>query len=235
MFHYRIAVLCLLAVTLFSDVLTAWDDEPDQQQGKESLIALQEFVGQWKGAGQIRRGSTQGAWIEESQWVWQFDEAGAAVILESKKGKFLVRLELRAAKKTDEFVATGETPDGKKVHFSGKVNEDGRLVLVATEPEKQLVARISIRTVAEGKRMVATYERLLTGTLYGRLGELGSTRKGSMFGAGGTQIVCIVSGGKGTTPVTYDGKTYYVCCSGCRDYFNENAAEVVAEYLANKK
>ncbi|HIN53988.1 MAG TPA: hypothetical protein EYM79_06725 [Planctomycetes bacterium] len=136
--------------------------------------------------------------------------------------------------KTGEFTATGKTPKDEILKFTGKVDDQGRLLLTNPDKQNKSVARISIRTVADGKRMVITYERLLTGTLYGRMGEIGSTRKGSMFGVGGNQIVCIVSGGKGTMPVTFDGKTYYVCCTGCRDYFNDNAAAVIADYKANK-
>ena len=33
---------------------------------------------------------------------------------------------------------------------------------------------------------------------------------------------CIVSGGEASMTVSYNGKTYYVCCSGCRDEFNAN-------------
>ena len=36
-------------------------------------------------------------------------------------------------------------------------------------------------------------------------------------------------------PVTYQGKTYYVCCSGCRDLFNDNPAAIVAEAEARAK
>jgi YHS domain-containing protein len=36
-------------------------------------------------------------------------------------------------------------------------------------------------------------------------------------------------------PVSYMGVTYYVCCSGCRDAFNENPAQIIREYLAKKK
>jgi YHS domain-containing protein len=56
-----------------------------------------------------------------------------------------------------------------------------------------------------------------------------------MFGKGVQEVVCIVSGGKGTMPVSFEGQTYYVCCTGCRDYFNENAAAIVAEYASKKK
>ena len=48
----------------------------------------------------------------------------------------------------------------------------------------------------------------------------------------------IVSGGLGTIRVSFKGETYYVCCSGCRDAFNEDPQKYVKEYkakLAQKK
>ena len=225
--------LSALAVLFLATNVGGLEVVDDQSRGKKSLAALQDYVGTWKGAGQVRRGSTQGAWIEESEWVWQFDKQGAAIVQKSVKGKFVRQLELRAAQQQGAFVATVKTPQGVELQFAGKLDESGRLVLVNKDPQNQVMGRISIRIVAAGKRMIVMYEKLLTGTLYTRLGELGSTRKGSMFGGGATMIECIVSGGKGTIPVTFNGKTYYVCCSGCRDYFNDNAAEVVAAAAAD--
>ena len=222
-----------LAVLFVATIAGGLEVVEDQSRGKKSLAALQDYVGTWKGAGQVRRGSTQGAWIEESEWVWQFDKQGAAIVQKSAKGKFVRQLELRAAQQQGAFVATVKTPQGAELQFAGKLDDSGRLVLVNKDPQNQVVGRISIRIVAAGKRMIVMYEKLLTGTLYTRLGELGSTRKGSMFGGGATMIECIVSGGKGTIPVMFNGKTYYVCCSGCRDYFNDNAAEVVAAAAAD--
>ena len=222
-----------LAVLFLATNVGGLEVVDDQSRGKKSLAALQDYVGTWKGAGQVRRGSTQGAWIEESEWVWKFDKQGAAIAQKSAKGKFVRQLELRVSQQPGAFVATVKTPQGVELQFAGKLDESGRLVLVNKDPQNQVVGRISIRIVAAGKRMIVMYEKLLTGTLYTRLGELGSTRKGSMFGGGATMIECIVSGGKGTIPVTFNGKTYYVCCSGCRDYFNDNAAEVVAAAAAD--
>jgi YHS domain-containing protein len=31
------------------------------------------------------------------------------------------------------------------------------------------------------------------------------------------------------------GVTYYVCCSGCRDAFNENPAKIIADFNKKKK
>ena len=47
--------------------------------------------------------------------------------------------------------------------------------------------------------------------------------------------VTLVTVGLGTIEVTHNGQTYHVCCTGCRDYFNENPEKVLAEYKAKKK
>jgi YHS domain-containing protein len=44
-----------------------------------------------------------------------------------------------------------------------------------------------------------------------------------------------VTGGLGTSTVSFGGKTYYVCCSGCRDEFNANPKKYVDEFEKNKK
>ena len=46
---------------------------------------------------------------------------------------------------------------------------------------------------------------------------------------------CIVSGGLGTMKVTYKGKDYYVCCSGCRDEFKSDPEKYIKEYEERKK
>ena len=68
-----------------------------------------------------------------------------------------------------------------------------------------------------------------------RLGEVGYTRQGVAFAAGESAPVCIVTEGRGTIPVSYKGKTYYVCCSGCKDLFNDNPEAVLAEAAAREK
>ncbi len=51
---------------------------------------------------------------------------------------------------------------------------------------------------------------------------------------GDSYPVCIVTEGRGTIPVTYGGKTYYVCCSGCKDLFEEEPEAILAEAAERK-
>jgi hypothetical protein len=64
---------------------------------------------------------------------------------------------------------------------------------------------------------------------------VGLTREGESFGAREKRVECVVSGGLGTIAVMYKGVTYYVCCSGCRDAFNEDPEKYIKEYEAKKK
>ena len=55
------------------------------------------------------------------------------------------------------------------------------------------------------------------------------------FAAGESYPLCIVTEGRGTIQVSYKGKTYWVCCSGCRDLFNDKPESVLAEAAARQK
>lgn len=218
--------LVLLTVFSLSQVFGIEKVKPQLE-----LQEIQEFIGQWKGVGQLKRGSTQGGWIEESLWEWKFSKQDSALVYKSPKGKFVK--ELKVSFEGDMYVAQGINADGDKIELRGNRDDSGKLVLM--NAGQTLPSRISFRTVAAGKRMVVSFERKISEALYTRLGEVGATRKGSMFGKGVQEVVCIVSGGKGTMPVNFEDQTYYVCCTGCRDYFNENAAAIVAEYASKKK
>ena len=51
------------------------------------------------------------------------------------------------------------------------------------------------------------------------------------FAAGESYPPCIVTEGRGTIQVSYKGKSYWVCCSGCKDLFNDNPEAILAEGL----
>jgi YHS domain-containing protein len=55
--------------------------------------------------------------------------------------------------------------------------------------------------------------------------DVGLTKEGESFAAGSTvaaRAVCIVTGSAASMTVSYQGQTYPICCTGCRDEFNDN-------------
>ncbi len=221
---------------------------------KKVLTAFQAYVGEWKGVGLPRRGSSQGAWTEEAQWAWRFTDKHAELAAAISNGHFYSALRLQPGEKSGQFrlIATAADggsaalPDGHSVadqpstakvdeQFAGTAETDGKLVLTAvgeTKPDRP--ARVTIRVVADGDRLVVLYERRV-GQQFARLAEVGYTCKGSSFAiAGGDPHECIVTGGHGTIAVEYKGNTYYFCCTGCRDLFKQDPEGVLAEYRQRK-
>jgi YHS domain-containing protein len=203
---------------------------------KKALSSFQPLVGEWKGVGQPRRGSSQGAWSEESSWAWHFTDEHAELAAKVDRSHYFSALRLTAGDKPDHFQLFGTPVEGKEeVRFDGARAADGQLVLTESgEPKPDQPARITIRTVAGGDRLVMLFERR-SGEQYFRLAEVGLTRKGSFFAVkGGDPHECIVTGGHGTITADYKGTTYYFCCTGCRDAFLQDPEGILADYRARK-
>lgn len=204
------------------------------EEAKAKLAEFQFLIGGWKGVGQPQRGSTKNNWNEQTEWVWDFSEKMPAIVGQFKEARFFQTMRIAAAG-GGKLTLTASTSAGK-VHFTGQRDDDGKITLVAADAQGDLPQKITVRTVANGDRLLVLYERpSSTSGNWQRLGEVGSTRIGSDFGKGNSQPECVVTGGLGTIPVMHEGKTYYVCCSGCRDLFNERPAEVLQEYRAKKE
>jgi YHS domain-containing protein len=65
--------------------------------------------------------------------------------------------------------------------------------------------------------------------------KLSGGKEGESFAGGKKKNECVVTGGAATIPVSYMGKTYFVCCSGCKEAFEENPKKIIEEYEKNKK
>jgi hypothetical protein len=214
--------------------------EPTTDADKRALAPLQAYVGEWHGVGQPKRGSNVGAWVESSRWTWQFPSGRAELVAKLADDKYFSQWRLQALAEKGRFALLATPRDAAAgqesadVSFQGRL-ADGSLVVAADESQGERPARITLRLAAGGDRMVALYERQLASGAFGRLAEVGSTRQGSSFAkAAAAGRECIVTGGLGTIQVEHKGSKYYVCCSGCRDYFRENPDEVLAEYHRRK-
>jgi hypothetical protein len=234
-------IRCLGAWTLLLTVMSAavsWDQQQAQESSaKEQLAKVQGLVGAWRGVGQPQRGSTRGSWIEAADWAWKFSADGPALVANLEGGKYFSAVALRPGDKPDEFTLTAKSADGQtELRYRGTRDPEGKLTLAADKPPAEMPARITIRLVAGGDRLLVLLERTSPAARdYVRLAEVGYTRKGSGFGKGAGGPECIVTGGFGSIEVVYKGQKYYVCCTGCRDYFSEHPEEVLAEYKARKE
>jgi hypothetical protein len=232
----------LIAAIVIAAVMTGFVAHAIEEQAadlaaqKAELAKLQSLVGSWKGVAQPQRGSNKGSWVEQAEWAWKFRDGKAELEAAIGDSKVFSTVKVQSGEEPGNFVLSA-TPVGadKAASYSGKLDDSGKLTAVADGPNPDLPARISIRTVAGGDRLLVLYEKKSgTSDQLVRLAEVGYTRKGSGFGKGSSGPECVVTGGFGSIVVTHKGKEYFVCCTGCRDYFNEQPDEVLADYAERK-
>ena len=220
-------LLCMVPVTVFAA------DPPAKRTSKEALQALNDLVGSWRCTG-TPEGKKKEFWTESMEWQWQFkgDEAWMKVAFE--KGKHFAGGELRFLPDKDQYQLTLQTVDKEKLMFAGSLKD--KALTLDREDESAKETQRLVFTFLHPNRFLYRYEtKAADARAFAKLYQVGATKNGVPFAEGETGPECIVSGGLGTMQVSHKGKTYYVCCSGCRDAFNENPAKVVAEYLKKKK
>lgn len=225
-------ILSLLLVTGLAAAVAAKKPQDQRAEDQQRLAPVRDMVGSWTGVAQLERGSTRGSWKETTVWQWEFSEGRAGLGFEIKGSKYFRHGVIHPTATEGLYQLTVDPVDeeSESWSYSGKLDAAQRLVLVNPEMPTGQPARITLRLLARGDRMTMLLEQRIGTRFYSRLAEVGYTREGSNFGQGKSYPECIVSGGRGTIRVTYKGKTYYVCCSGCRDAFEEDPERALAEY-----
>ena len=200
------------------------------------LQFLNSVVGKWRGVGQPKRGSRQGAWQETTTCRWDFSGVQPIVRLdaESRDKRQFERLEFRSSKKGRQLelwqyqadqsprVYYGSLPDKwpAKIRLETKPDNDGHSYRCTVEQLKNI-------------RLVLLFERRTSAAgSFRRVAGIGYTRSGFKLAKGdGNQRECVVTGGQGTIAVQHNGKTWYVCCEGCRQVFEEAPNDIIEAYL----
>jgi YHS domain-containing protein len=215
-----------------------WAVDTSQGGRRADQAALKPYgslVGGWRhGVGQVERGRTKGAWTEDADWAWRLTPDSAVLEAKFTKGKYLKSLVIRPGKGPREYAAEAVLADGSTRAFTGTGEPPKPLVLTADSPGEGL-RRISISVLHDTRLVVLLESQDPGGKRFDRLGEVGYTREGVKFAAGESGPVCIVTEGRGSIAINYKGKTYYVCCSGCKDLFNENPEAILAEAAERQK
>jgi YHS domain-containing protein len=208
------------------------------QDPKEALASFNDLIGEWRGVGMPRRGSNVGAWFETAEWVWDFEEKAPALRYDVKTGQLLETARLTWDPAQKQFHLKAKLPDETTREYAGRLDENKKLVLESAADEVGTSHRITVTQLNE-KRTLVLHEKRTGQGLYSRVAEVGYTRSGTSLAVEGAgELECVVTGGKGTMPVSYQGKTYYVCCSGCKQAFDDDPAGIIAEYekkLAERK
>lgn len=234
--HRLLAAAGLLAGLLFT--ASAEDkkvSKKDQETAKKALAEVGDFVGQWNASGEIADGK-KAIFKETLEVGWKFGKDGDAwMTLTVKDGKFLVAGDLKYLVDAKKYQLTAKDKAGKEIVYVGTLAK-GKLVLESKDATTGDVNKLILNTLADGARMVVqadvqTKGKGLSNTVF----KTSATKEGESFAGGGKKNECVVTGGLGTMTVSYMGKTFYVCCSGCKDEFNDNPKKYVDAFEKKKK
>lgn len=216
--------------------------DPAPMTAKDALKPFNLFVGKWKGTGvpdAVGGTKAKEFWTETVEWVWQFkgDDVWLAAAFEKNPRYASAELRYDTVKKHFKFEIT--TTDKKTLTFTGTLTpgkgKEQLLTLDRTDDATKITERL-VFTLLHYNRYLYRLETKSAGAAsFARQFQVGVTKEGEGFADVPKGPECVVSGGLGTSRVTHAGKTYYVCCSGCRDAFKDDPDKYVKEFEAKQK
>jgi len=153
------------------------------------------------------------------------------------------------------FHLTAIDPDGKARDFSGTFAEPVREVM-GDGDELQRVFKLlftqtdeSLKAIGgeqwqiafaqqENNRYLLEVDRRRGSARFRRFDTVSTQREGTSFAINDSDYgdkTCIISQGLGTISVSYKGKGYWVCCTGCKAAFEEDPETWIARAEERKK
>ena len=232
--------LFLLILPISMHIVSAEKDaEPSAKESQEisvrggALAPFNSLIGDWRGVGQLQRGSSTGAWTEPMTCQWNFENGQPTIMLTTESGRQFEQLRIFQDKVTQEFVLQQTLQDSKREYRAAGLDgwPDNRLELTTRADANGVVYRCTLQQLSEIRATVLFEKQASPTATFRRTAGIGYTRAGARLAeAGAGQRKCIVTGGLGTISVSYEGRTYFVCCQGCLQAFNESPAEIIADY-----
>src|SRR5262249_40664519 len=142
-------------------------------------------------------------WKETIEWGWKFKGNDAWLVLNFKGDKRFKSAELRypLAKKRYEMTMTDK--DDNKLTFEGKMQGE-YFILERVDPATKETQQLKMNTAAEGARLIMLYSYKGSGkTLFTKDYQVSATKEGLSLGAKDKKNECVVSGGLGTSAVSF--------------------------------
>lgn len=235
----------ILGIIWFALLCSPWlraDDTPDD--ARTALQPFNEWIGAWKATGTPESGSTaerqRGFWKETWQFGWQFKGKQCWIQISIKDGKHYQSGSIHYLEKANAYELTlmpkeKNAPEEKYVGQFASNNR--RFIAERTDEEQKEVHRITLQLIGEIRASYSMERRPVSRKQFSKQYTVTATREGESLAGSkkSNQPECVVSGGLGTIAVSYKGMTYYVCCTGCRDAFNEDPEKYIKEFETKKK
>jgi hypothetical protein len=226
-------VALVLGLVALPALAAGGDDKTDKL---EALKALNDYVGDWEGTGDVAgaRAGSKTFWSETVSWAWRFKGDDVWLVMRVKNGRLFKGGEMRYLPDKKKYELTLTDLKDRKLVYQGEA-KDEVFTLERVDADTKDTHKLTMNLAGDGVRLIYKVANKPAGrTLYRDEYQVACNKVGESLGAKERKNLCIVTGGLGTSTVSYKGQTYYVCCSGCRDAFNENPEKFIKEYEAKK-
>lgn len=225
-----------------------------QSQQRQAVLAemmpLQIMLGTWRGITYSKKDNFNQ--IDAPSWVWDFqsDREHPALVMTSAEGPYFRAARLSFSTESRRFLLTTTDPDGAERRFEGTftqapeqvqgedktLQQTFSLELTEVEPAQARDQwRVVFNQQENNRYLLELYRK--RGASFARFDTVATQREGTSFALNDSDYgerKCVISGGLGTIQVSWQGKSYWVCCTGCQAAFNEDPATWIAEFVARE-
>jgi hypothetical protein len=215
---------------------------------------LQVLLGDWRWITRKEFGGSKKS-AEDLTWIWDFqtDETQPSLTAKSAAHPYFQQVWLTYLPDDETFQVTAKTPDSQTRVFRGawtaggepreesdgkKVQHTFKMQLTQISPDDGEQWQLVFNQLDNNQYLMDLTRRPASGQQFGPLDVIRQQRLGTSFAVADSDNPgpkCIISGGLGTMSVTYQGKTYPVCCSGCAAAFNDDPERWLAKLAAREK
>jgi len=202
------------------------------------FAAFEYLVGSWKGQGISREDPSLRfrGWTETHAWAWTFKDGKPIAMSVEFKGSKLFKsaaFTFDAAKERYQFKVEAVEPAGATAVYEGGLDASRKLLTLDRVgvkpggPEERLTLRPNANFI---RYTLLAEAKPASGGRFKPSIEIGLTKEGETFAAGsnaGPSRKCIITGGAAAMTVSYQGRDFPICCTGCRDEFLESPEKYI--------
>lgn len=214
----------------------------------DRMKPLQILLGQWRGITRKQQS------LVPHQWVWDLktNPAQPALVLTSAESPYFRDGRLTWLAKEQAFEFSGTNGDGNQQVLRGRFSQPPKQVAGDADDQPQMTFKLELVEAGEtqspeswklvfnqqeNNRMLVELSQRRGRGKFRLKDTIGCQREGTSFAISDTDYgekTCVISQGLGTTAVSFKGKTYWVCCSGCKAAFEEEPEKWIARFEAMK-
>jgi YHS domain-containing protein len=225
-------IVCMLALGWSDDAPSSPSTGADSDAIIAALKPWSGIVGEWNGTGIPQDAKSKRErvfWRSDVKWQWSLEPGSTGLVCDAEgDGNAFRRLFLTYDVTATNFRLQSTDTKGAKIEYVGG-QVDGLLELIRQSDTGNVEEqKITLRLVHEDRFVLEQWIRKDKNSRWMKSLQLGATRKGVAFATASSGPECIVTGGRGTMQVTHNGKTYFVCCTGCKQAFEKDPEKYIS-------